>query len=694
MSQNKVSFDTPSSIIYERKFDTAIRRTQLTAFFARMTNDTCTDDDKLILDSPMYNNQKILKTSPDCYARILQTTLKMHFTHSSKGKQKNQLPNIIRLIHKNLQFQFGYMQQTNNLPNKPILVSKMKSFLNNIIIPSELINLIELAEWFNNVIEETNVMYSRTNYRLPKEIRHNLLSRKNNMTHPVLKLGVAWSGNLCLIEFEGDQYILPKPYILLIHNKLCDLVSVLVLSMYTAGTNNPIDIVSIVLDFVQELCTLMIKYQDQFFSISKTLEALCVAETLAVVEHWKNDQFLRTLDREMYDEIGFSYYNSNLRTFYTSVDAPTRHELSCLSKLIGHPLVDMVQGTIDIHKKTTEQYEVSIMHIIKTECYIKENYISMAILRDKTWPPHVIPSKAAPIALRMAALYGMDPKNYSIVSKYGETQVSDYMFVDLLPNMKFNKLESAIPYLKDKTISLCRSKVLANYIQNVESKPIKTTWKDTRLLLFFLLNPTALLDHVDFLDRYTNSNDLDELMDYLVLRIVPKEKEHKVNHRGFGCKTYHDRMRGLAQEKSVMQYLDMYCDEQAMTLSELELARNLYAFRRIKQAFTKHRVLYINLDASAWNNHFRRETVDDIMVNTLDKIFNYKIFSKTHLAYQKTFFYVPDETGTYYWDGQSGGIEGQNQDTWVVTYIAQVKAALDSLSLKFFCKCTHCLNIQ
>lgn len=131
----------------------------------------------------------------------------------------------------------------------------------------------------------------------------------------------------------------------------------------------------------------------------------------------------------------------------------------------------------------------------------------------------------APLGLLEESLRGVDPNSHEITAKHGETKISDYMFVKFLPNIKFNKLESAIPYLKDKTISICRSKVIAQYLSNNAEKGHKNSWKDTRLLLFFLLNPTALLDHVNYLDQYTYSDSLEELMDYLVLRIVSTQRK-------------------------------------------------------------------------------------------------------------------------------------------------------------------------
>lgn len=116
-----------------------------------------------------------------------------------------------------------------------------------------------------------------------------------------------------------------------------------------------------------------------------------------------------------------------------------------------------------------------------------------------------------------------------------------------------------------------------------------------------------------------------------------------------------------------MIFLDTYSDKQAMTITELTLSKNLDAFRRITKAYSHHQVLYIVIDSSAWNNRFRSETVDTMMEETLHKIFDYPIFSKTHKAYNNALLNAPDNGKTYYWEEQAGGIEGLNQDTWVVT---------------------------
>lgn len=325
------------------------------------------------------------------------------------------------------------------------------------------------------------------------------------------------------------------------------------------------------------------------------------------------------------EKTGFDYTGSNLQNILISVDSPFRHELMCLSKVTGHPLVDMRQGSLRLYQKTNEVFEINMNHVLSCINHIKESYVKNHILRFSKWPPTQLNSNMAPIALMQAFIRNVDRNSKFIEETYGKVQTRDYVFVDVLPNMRFEKLDPIIPYLKDKTITVNRSKILNGFFSN--NTDIKSSWKDTRLLLAYLCHPTMIHDHVRFMDRYTQSANREELMDYLVIRIVPKECELKTVFRGF--------------------------------------------------------VLHLVVDSSAWNNRFRPETVDIPMAHTLDRIFDYPIFSKTH----KSLVYVPDKGGTYYWRGQAGGIEGLNQDTWVVVYIAQVKTALHRFPYKHHISC-------
>lgn len=72
------------------------------------------------------------------------------------------------------------------------------------------------------------------------------------------------------------------------------------------------------------------------------------------------------------------------------------------------------------------------------------------------------------------------------------------------------------------------------------------------------------------------------------------------------------------------------------------------------------------------------------MKQTLDRMFRTNLFSKIQKAYEKGFFYLPDEQGTYNWESQFGGIEGLNQYPWMLIYIPKMHQALAEFNLHFF----------
>lgn len=134
---------------------------------------------------------------------------------------------------------------------------------------------------------------------------------------------------------------------------------------------------------------------------------------------------------------------------------------------------------------------------------------------------------------------------------------------------------------------------------------------------------------------------LEEVLDYLVIRLVSKELKLKPLFRFFWCKTYDDRTRMTAQMTNIKLFLDLYLDEQAMTLGDLEISKTLYAFKNLKATYKGYELVYINLDCSAWNNALRHETVLQIAQEILDRVFGTSIFHKTHLTYQQGLFDVP-----------------------------------------------------
>nr|AJG39080.1 polymerase [Shuangao Fly Virus 1] len=681
-SQTQIKFTNPSNLIFERKFDTAMRESHMIRFMRRIKEENISREDRVILENKKFNADNV-KFDESLYARILNDILRRDKVSRIEVNQ-SKIKTITRIIRNNLTLQTDFQIETIKIPLwKMTRKRKFQEYLNNVQIPAHLAHMISLVDKINTIVDKLNDAYHYKIHGLEDDEYVSYCIRKNRLIIDD-DLELYWNKEYLFCSYKDDLYLLPRVYILMIHNKLCDLISVLVLSMYSNQSVFPHDSTDRIVNFVLELCSLFLRFKRKFFSISKVIEALCYAETLLEVEEWRNVEFLSEICSGLL-EINFDYMTSDLRTYIITASAEFRHELCCLSKIVGHPLVDMEAGAKAIHKKVTEEYNLTVEQLVRCECYIKQNYIRNHILTGRGWPPVNI-DQGAPETLKTAWIKNLDPDADALKKKYKPIDIMDYMFVEILPNLMFNKLENIIPHLKDKTVSLSRRKIIAQIIDRQMDQE-RPKWEETRLLLVYLMNPSYVTDHVKYLDDINQGVSIEEFHNYLVCRIVPKEKEHKVEFRGFGCKTPQDRARSLAQEMNSKHYLDLFSDEQAMTLSELDLTKVLHSFRHLEDAYKGYRVLYITLDASSWNNHFRKETVDDLMVNTLSRIFNHQVFSNTHKFYKNCLHYVPDADTTYYWYGQDGGIEGLNQDTWVITYIAQIKTTLHDKNLRYHIMC-------
>lgn len=113
--------------------------------------------------------------------------------------------------------------------------------------------------------------------------------------------------------------------------------------------------------------------------------------------------------------------------------------------------------------------------------------------------------------------------------------------------------------------------VIAGYRRETFTKT--TSWKDTRLLLAYTCSPEAVHNYNKMIDIAVRRNDFGMYLDYLVSKIVPKEKELKVMFKGYGCLTPFARHKNVMQERNTKRFLELFSDEQAATLTELTLLK-------------------------------------------------------------------------------------------------------------------------
>lgn len=686
ISQRRPPIENPTSLVYDRKFDTAIRDTFLVNYFYKVNkiNSKRKIYDKYILQD-IYSdiNELHYSTEPHHYALFLKSILQIQQLQEVQKYEKI-LKKIRPIIDKSIEIQISYCLQNNYIYNKQNILAKFHQWTHEVEIPSTVYNLLYIANELDKIITLSQLMFKPKYQKLSEEKYHAEIKKLNKYTISSINTIFWWSETLFCISINNMLFYQPRSVMLMYHNKICDLISVLLYAKFSETNCNPLNAFSLTIRVIMEMINLMIKYKNNAFHIFKSLESLVIGESLARIEEWSNFDFLDNLSNDLMDKVKFWYPGSNLQRVLTDCDVPFMHNLGCLSKILGHPLVSIEQGTKDLHKKTTEISEISISKVLECICFFKRDYIKKHIQLYKRWPPCDMLPKTACKSLVYAQIYNKDPDSLWIRRRFGDTPIIAYENINLKKNIEFNNLENVIPYLKDKVVSLMRTEIIQKYFENITPE---REWEKTRLLVLYLIEPNMVNKHIKYLRMYSQCHDMNKLADYLLIRIVPKEKELKISYRGFGCKTYEDRYRCIVQEKNVSLFLELYNEEQVLTDSELQIIKKLDAFRRITDAYHGHFVIYIVIDASAWNNRFSYKTVDDFCLETLDPIFDTNIFSKTHQAYEKTFCYICDGNNMYYWNGQRGGIEGQNQYTWMTVYINQIKVALKDFPFRYHMIC-------
>lgn len=170
--------------------------------------------------------------------------------------------------------------------------------------------------------------------------------------------------------------------------------------------------------------------------------------------------------------------------------------------------------------------------------------------------------------------------------------------------------------------------------------------------------------------------DWEQMMNMLVVRLVPKEKEHKDSARCFGCKPAKESARTTTLGENAARYLSRYEDSDAMTLSEISLSKKLFAFRNMSRAYERFAQIIICVDASGWNSRLRNAAIGPISAVSLDAVFGEHMFTQAHEAYHNSYFYLPDVDRVYTWEGQQGGVEGQDTYIWVHAYIQHLKIVM------------------
>lgn len=221
---------------------------------------------------------------------IIRSILSLKSNSIIETHTRRQHAILMEALTKCVEIQISNMLKNYEVTNKRILVEKFTKFLYNLDIPIEVRALVHLSSWFTKIMDQ-GARCRRRQGRLSLEDYEKYLQTNSRFEYPDLDLIVIFGENINVVIISDKIWVMPYAGITLIQNKLADIISVLLFSYFSSYGSLPENAYQITLEFIRELAYLLREYKNKFFTIAKSLESLCIAETLQEHEEWKNGEF-------------------------------------------------------------------------------------------------------------------------------------------------------------------------------------------------------------------------------------------------------------------------------------------------------------------------------------------------------------------------------------------------------------------
>jgi len=509
---------------------------------------------------------------------------------------------------------------------------------------------------------------------------------------PYSSLTFYFTETIVLVEYKSIVYACSHDHLLCYSGKVDTLVSNEIMQGWAKKTYlTTRDIVAL-----EELSTLLHdfhrKYDQGYFAGAKMLDGLCQAYFLMhpEVDGRENDLMLNEIRRSCEGDTMLEAFFHDASHYLRMMSSSALIEASCYGKLSGHPTVDVPAGMEQLNERVNRVREVSHTVITNSVNALKEQYVVNYLIRRKTWPPLLEP---VPQTARFLAREDAHPTGvYAARHNLAMTR-EDWMGLNFAPSRRVLGITSIISYVKDKTICLGRDDLFSTFaapllqVLHEENDPLSTqeVYEQTSLVLYTLLTRDLLESFNEFAASVIRARgeDMADVMAYLVIKLVPKEGELKTKARLFGEKPFVSRLFSMMQEMAAVGFLrDYFPKDQAMTCGELDLKRRLHMLTNLPTPSPDHEWIQFVVDVSGWNSGMRSDTVAPIG-RVLDQVFDTSMFAKTHVLYENTVVFHKDGPNITGWPRQLGGIEGHNQDTWVITYLSQMHAWFKRLGYQY-----------
>lgn len=523
-----------------------------------------------------------------------------------------------------------------------------------------------------------------------------------------IKSVVLLTHDINILEMKGQKYILNEDLLLEVCNKVIEGFCVLLYNHIQSGTILPnnqydcyIEFMKVVIDvYTKKSPSSVLEYSshraNQPFKFGKAMECLGVAfmiKTEDFIEGWMNDRLLFAMWKELYNNgivTEASFSDHPLGKLFDKMTTPQVADMIGTIKLFGHPSIELDLGAEQLYQRTHADLAIDPNAVRNGIGVIIRDLTKAFLIKHKRFPIILMDDGQLDNNVRTIFERRLYPDSVAGQRAWSAVTPAQWATVKFGKNAEFDPVDNQLVLIKDKALGLTRSQIwnllLEDTAEEEKEKTVKLLKRRElrRTLLAFLSDPDFSRTFSRYFNNYTQKDPWDDsVLDYLVIKLTAKELELKEIGRFFGASPLVERNRRNVQEHNIKSLMSDLVNEQLMTQDELGIMRKLLSFRYFGNVYPECHLYQISFDFSKWNNNFRRESVDIPGAHILDRWFGTNLYGKTMQAFENSLFYLREEGYTRHWNGQLGGIEGLNQDTWSFLFLGGVKHALDEAGFKY-----------
>lgn len=502
--------------------------------------------------------------------------------------------------------------------------------------------------------------------------------------------------DLAIIRGWGSSWIIPFNYLQMLHNKCSELFNTLLYAHWQSGSSMPSSFFSDLVTFLKHLSfkvhsqclhhTNTLEHENKGFLYLKAIEGLGVSELIRRHDKvWdkENDTLCKALWESVYEEKldnSKAYNTSNLFKIWGKCEGVTIASMLGAVKLCGHPSIEILAGLTSLKEKTTKNIKIDAS--IRDECMgqmIRDLFANF-YKRNNRYPAFKDIS-SLPHELQMHIRNNMTLASSHVKQLFYQTPLKDWAKVELGKNAEFQIVDDLM-LLKDKSLGMTRSQVLELFELGKLGKP--RALHERRAILEYILTPDMNKKLNKYLENYLNDEVWSHtVLNYLVIKLTPKELEEKPKGRMFGASPSVERSRRIITEYNSMEYLDKYETCQLLTPDELSILTRLVSFRDFVDTYPDCIIFNISLDFASWCTSHREQVIDVCTKPVLGAYYGTKAYNRNQKTYSHSIIFYHDGFVELMWKGQEGGIEGLNQATWAGPFTAAMKMAFSKLGYRY-----------